>query len=362
MTHMERALALARRALGSASPNPAVGAVVVKDGEVVGEGWTQPPGQAHAEPVALSQAGARSDGATLFVTLEPCSHFGRTAPCTQAIIDAGIAEVRVSTLDPNPLVNGASISRLREAGIRTHVGECEEHARHLIEAYLKFVETGLPFVTAKFAMSLDGKIATRTGESRWITGQESRRCAHELRAASSAVMVGVNTVLADDPRLTARDAQGVALSHQPLRVVVDGAARTPADAKLLSEPGRTLIAVSRADDAACRRLADKGADVEAIPADSGTVDLQRLLEALAGRDVSSVLVEGGGALLGSLFDEGLIDKYVAFVAPTIIGGDTAPGPIGGQGAEGIADALRLQSVTVEQLGSDIMVVGYPESR
>ncbi len=362
MTHMKRALALARRALGSASPNPAVGAIVVNDGQIVGEGWTQPPGHPHAEPMALGQAGARSHGATLFVTLEPCNHFGRTAPCTQAIIDAGIAEVRVSTLDPNPLVNGAGISRLREAGIRTHVGECEEHARHLIEAYLKFVETGLPFVTAKFAMSLDGKIATRTGESRWITGQESRRCAHELRAASSAVMVGVNTVLADDPRLTARDAQGVALSHQPLRVVVDGAARTPADAKLLLEPGRTLIAVSRADDAACRRLADKGAEVESAQADDGSVDLPRLLEELAGRDVSSVLVEGGGTLLGSLFDGGLIDKYVAFVAPAIIGGVDAPGPIGGQGVHGIADALRLQSVTVEQLGSDIMVVGYPESR
>ena len=362
MTHMERALTLARRALGSASPNPAVGALVVKDGEVVGEGWTQPPGQAHAEPMALSQAGARSHGATLFVTLEPCNHFGRTAPCTQAIIDAGIAEVRMSTLDPNPLVNGAGISRLREAGIRTVVGEREEHARRLMETYLKFVGTGLPFVTAKFAMSLDGKIATRADESRWITGQESRRYAHELRAASSAVMVGVNTVLADDPQLTARDGQGVALGHQPLRVVVDSAARTPADARLLSEPGRTLIAVSRADDAASRRLADKGAEVESIPADDGFVDLPGLLEALAGRDVSSVLVEGGGTLLGSLFDGGLIDKYVAFVAPTIIGGVAAPGPIGGQGVKRIADAQSLQRVTVEQLGRDVLVVGYPESR
>ena len=359
MRHMERALALARRALGSASPNPPVGALVVKDGETVGEGWTQPPGRPHAEPTALRQAGDRSRGATLFVTLEPCNHFGRTPPCTEAIIDAGIAEVHASTIDPDPRVNGAGISRLREAGMRVDVGECGEQARRMMEAYLKLVETGRPFVTAKFAMSLDGKIATSTGESRWISGEESRRYAHELRATSSAVMVGVNTVLADDPQLTARDAEGTARGHQPLRVVVDGAGRTPADARLLSEPGRTVIAVSRADGATRRRLADRGAEIEPVPAHDGSVDLPRLLDALAGRGVTSILVEGGGALLGSLFDGGLIDKYVAFVAPTIIGGTSAPGPIGGDGVERIADALRLQRVTVEQLGRDVLVAGYP---
>ena len=362
MTHMDRALELARMALDSASPNPAVGALVVKDGVVVGEGWTQPPGQSHAEPMAISQAGTRSRGAMLFVTLEPCNYFGRTSPCTETIIDAGIAEVHVSTLDPNPMVNGTGISRLREAGIRTNVGEYEEHSRHLMKAYLKFVEIGLPFVTAKFAMSLDGKIATHSGASRWITGEESRRYAHRLREQSSAVMVGINTVLVDNPQLTARDSQGIALDRQPLRVIVDSTARTPADARLLSEPGRTLIAISQVNKVASRRLADLGVEVEAVPASDGSVDLCRLLEALAGREVSSVLVEGGGTLLGSLCDKGLIDKYVAFIAPTIIGSVEAPSPIGGRGIEDIKEALRLQHVTIQQMGKDVMIAGYSESK
>ncbi len=359
-THMERALALARRALGSASPNPAVGALVVKDGEVVGEGWTQPPGQAHAEPMALGQAGARSHGATLFVTLEPCSHFGRTAPCTQAIIDAGIAEVRVSTLDPNPLVDGAGISRLREAGIRTDVGEREEDARRLMEAYLKFIETGLPFVTAKFAMSLDGKIATRAGDSKWITGEEARRYVHELRAASDAVMAGINTVLADDPQLTARDGDGKPLSRQPLRVIVDSKGRICPDARLLSEPGTTLVVTAGVDDDTERRLSQTGAHVQSLPARGGSVDLPELLRALGAREITSVLVEGGGTLLGSLFDGRMVDKVVAFIAPTIVGGAEAPTPVAGVGIERMAEARRLSCVEVRQFGSDTAVIGYCE--
>ena len=355
---MELALSLARRALGSVSPNPAVGAVVVKDGEVLGEGWTQPPGEAHAEVVALAQAGQRAAGATLYTTLEPCNHHGRTPPCTQAIIDAGIAEVHSAMADPNPNVPGDGQSRLQEAGLKTVAGEREQEARKVVEAYLKFVTTGLPFVTAKFAMSLDGKIATRTGDSRWITGPEARRYAHGLRATHDAIMVGINTVLADDPRLTARHDEGTALVEQPLRIVVDSRGRTPDDARLLDQPGQTIVAVATADSSKRSSLLDRGVDVEELPAEDGSVDLSALLGRLGGREITSVLVEGGGALLGSLFDLRLVDKVVAFVAPTIVGGSGAPAPVAGAGVERMAEAVRLKRVETQQFGPDLAIIGY----
>ena len=360
MTYMERALLLARRALGSASPNPAVGAIVVKKGTVVGEGWTQPPGQAHAELMALRQAGPSAADATLYTTLEPCNNYGRTPPCTQAIIEAGIAHVHAAVLDPNPLVNGGGLRRLSEAGVRTHLGQREDDALELTESYTKLITTGSPLVTAKFAMSLDGKIATHTGESTWITGEESRSYVQQLRRASDAIMAGVNTVLVDDPQLTARDEKGVPLERQPLRVVVDSQGRTPREATLLSEPGQTLIAVSDADVTKRRELTDAGAEVVQVPADDGAVDLSTLLETLGRRNITSVLVEGGGTLLGSLFDLGLVDKVVAFIAPTIIGGKLAPGPVGGLGVERIADARGLHRVKVMRFGADVAVIGYCE--
>ena len=244
MSHMQRAIELARSAAGMVSPNPAVGAVVVSGGEIVAEGHTQPPGGPHAEVEALRRAGSRAAGAVLYTTLEPHAHHGRTPPCTQAIIDAGIAEVHSAVTDPNPRVNGAGFARLREAGITVHVGECAEHAQVLIEAYAKHVVTGLPFVTAKFASSLDGKIATATGDSRWITSVDARAYAHELRAASDAVMVGIGTALADDPQLTARDTHGRPLPRQPTRVVVDSTGRLPPTARMLAEPGETVVAVA----------------------------------------------------------------------------------------------------------------------
>ena len=356
---MACALSLASRALGSASPNPAVGAVVVKDGAIVGQGWTQPPGQAHAEVIALRQAGEEAAGAVLYTTLEPCDHYGRTPPCTQAIIDAGIAEVRVAMTDPNPMVSGRGFSRLQEAGIRTVVGEGEDEARKLVEAYMKYISTGLPFVTAKFAMSLDGKIATRTGDSRWITGAEARRYAMSLRAVSDAVMVGINTVLADDPRLTARDDGGVLLERQPLRVVADSRGRTPGDARLISEPGPTLVVVADVDSSTLGRLRSAGAEVQSLPNQDGSVDLPELLRHLGReRSITSLLVEGGGKLLGSLFDDHLVDKVIAFIAPVIVGGLGAPSPVGGVGAQALRDALRLQRVEVLQLGSDVAIIGY----
>ena len=359
MSHMDRALSLARRALGSVSPNPAVGAVVVKDGAVVGEGWTQPPGKDHAEIVALRQAGEKAAGAALYTTLEPCNHRGRTPPCTEAIIRAGVAEIHAAVVDPNPSVLGKGLSRLEEAGLGGHVGEGEGEALKVTEAYRKFITTRRPFVTAKFAMSLDGKIATRTGDSRWVSGEESRRYAQGIRAVSDAIMAGINTVVADDPQLTARDENERPLGRQPLRVIIDSRGRIPGNARLLSEPGRTLVAVGNVADAARNRLTEVGVDVQSAAAEDGSVDLAELLRHLGQRDVTSVMVEGGGILLGSLFDRGLVDKVVALVAPTIVGGRDAPTAVGGLGAEKMADALRLDRVEVLQMGRDVAIIGYP---
>ena len=436
--YMGLALSLARKAVGSVSPNPPVGAVLVRDGEVVGEGYTRPPGQAHAEIVAIRQAGPRARGATLYTTLEPCNHQGRTGPCSEAIIRAGVAEVHSAVTDPNPDVKGGGLSRLSEAGIAVSTGEMAGEASRLIEAYAKLVTTGTPFVTAKFAMSLDGKIATRTGSSQWITGEEARAYAHRLRAASDAVMVGINTVLADDPRLTARDGSGAALGRQPLRVVVDSRGRIPPEARMLGEPGSTLIVTRRGmswgperdtltptlsrqgrgggtpspqpspvkgegagqprpnplpsrekgagragtrpaptmEGTACAEGGHEtrpydgghgciggehdgeGVETAAMPGADGLVDLEALMSHLGEREVASVVVEGGGVLLGALFDGGLVDKVCAFIAPVIVGGAAAPTPVAGEGVELIGDALRLRDVEVLRLGEDIAVVGY----
>ena len=357
--YMARALAQARMALGHVSPNPAVGAVIVKRRTIIGAGYTQPPGSAHAEVVALEQAGEAARGATMYVTLEPCAHFGRTPPCTEAIISAGISEVHMALLDPNPLVSGRGQRQLEEAGIKTYLGEHEEEARELNEAYLKFITTSLPFVIAKFAVSLDGKIATKTGNSKWISGPEARRQVHELRHIVDAVMVGVNTVLADDPQLTARQVKGGA-SRQPLRVIVDSYGRTPPRAQALKGPGTTLIATTDAlRPGRAKALKEAGAELLALPeSEEGMADLAELLRALGQRQITSVLVEGGGALLGSLFDLRLVDKVVAFIAPIIIGG-VASATIEGQGVEKVGQALRLGRLRVERVGDDVMIVGYP---
>lgn len=362
---MKRALELARRAVGVSSPNPPVGAVVVVGGEIVGEGWTQTAGLAHAEIDALRGAGDRARGATLYTTLEPCNHHGRTPPCTEAIVAAGISEVHASITDPNPRVAGQGLARLRAAGIAVQIGDGQDEAGELAEPHAKYINTGLPFVTAKFAVSLDGKIATRSGDSRWVTGEPARGHAHKLRAATDAIMVGIGTVLADDPRLTARDADGGPLPRQPLRVIADSQGRLPSTAMLLAEPGKTLVAVAREQGEmkpGITSLPDlQGIDAEIFccPGPDGRVDLNTLLRELGRREITSLLVEGGGTLLGSLFDMGRVDKVVAFVAPVIVGGEYAPSAVGGRGAEHMSDAMRLSRVTVEQLGDDVAVTGYP---
>lgn len=354
---MERALALAWRALGNVSPNPAVGAVIVDaGGHIIGEGYTQPPGFAHAEVMALRQARDAARGNILYVTLEPCCHYGRTPPCTRAIIAAGIREVHMAMLDPNPLVSGKGRAELEASGIRTILGEHEAEAGELVEAYVKHITTHLPFVTAKFAMSLDGKIATRTFDSKWITNERSREYVHRLRRETDAIMVGVNTVLRDNPHLTARTPEG---EREPLRVIVDSRGRTPAEANVLRTPHRALIAATDAiEPARATDYARRGIEVATLPARNGQVDIEKLLSLLGQRDITSVLVEGGGALLGSIFDLRLADKVIAFIAPIVLGGREALTPVAGRGAESVADALHLKRVRVERFGDDIMVIGY----
>lgn len=352
---MRRALDLARAARGTTSPNPPVGAVAVKDGRIAGEGATQPAGGAHAEIMALRRAGEAARGATLYVTLEPCAHFGRTPPCADAVVAAGIARVVASVRDPNPKVSGRGFERLRRAGIAVEIGQGREEAEDLALPHAKLSTAGTPLVTVKFAMSLDGKIATRTGESKWITGAAARRYVHELRAASDAIMAGIGTVLADDPQLTARDENGAPLARQPLRVIVDSGGRLPSGAALLRQPGRTLAAVASEDAAA--RIRALGADALTLPADDGRVDLRALLITLAERGVADVFVEGGAALLGSLHDARLADRIIGFIAPTIIGGEGAPSPIAGAGAARMGDALRLSRVEIRRFGDDVAVLG-----
>ncbi|MBI3949504.1 MAG: bifunctional diaminohydroxyphosphoribosylaminopyrimidine deaminase/5-amino-6-(5-phosphoribosylamino)uracil reductase RibD [Acidobacteria bacterium] len=357
---MRRALQLAERARGRTSPNPMVGAVLVREGRIVGEGIHPQAGEPHAEIFALRQAGEAARGATLYVNLEPCCHFGRTPPCTQALIAAGIAEVHMAMLDPNPLVAGQGRESLEAAGIRTVVGECEAEAQCLNEVFVHWITTGRPFVIAKFAMSLDGKIATRRGDSRWITGPAARQHVHELRDQVDAILVGANTVIADDPQLTTRlDKEDV---RHPLRIILDSRGRTPLTAQVFDStlPGHTLVATTPAMPARRRQVLEKrGIEVLVLSAEDGRVSLSALLTVLGRREIASLLVEGGGTVLGAFFAQGLVNKVCAFIAPLIIGGCHAMTPVGGIGVDRLADALRLERVELQQLGTDVLIGGYP---
>lgn len=365
---MVRALELATAVKGRTNPNPAVGAVLVRDGRIVGDGATQPYGQPHAEPVALAAAGAAARGATLYVTLEPCSHHGRTPPCTDAVIASGVSEVHLATLDPNPLVAGRGLAALQAAGIRTFVGDGAAAARDLNEDFGRWITTHRPLVIAKFACSLDGKIATRSGDSRWITGAAARARVHQLRDRVDAILVGVNTVLADDPQLTTRlDGTGQPgwtgrAPRHPLRIVVDSQARTPPAARLLGgdTPGQSLI-VTTLEASPERRaaLAGTGAEVLCLAADRhGRVALGALLDELGRRRLISVLVEGGATVLGAFFDTGLVDLVMAYLAPVVIGGRDAPAAVGGAGPAALTGAHRLLAPQVRQEGVDTLVSGY----
>ncbi len=344
-----RALELALQADYATSPNPMVGAVVLdSSGTLVGEGFHQRAGDPHAEQQALTATGDQALGGTLYVNLEPCASH-RSPSCADAIIEAGLRRVVISMLDPDQRVRGAGIAKLRAAGIDTVVGIHEERALRLNEFYVKHRLTGRPFVSAKFAMSLDGKIATRSGESRWITSEESRLHGHRLRHIHDAILVGVNTVMVDDPELTTR-LEGVAVARQPLRVVVDSQLRLRMSARVVGP--NTLIATTRAG-----RMG--AAEVVKFPATTdGRVALQPLLDELGRRGILSLLVEGGSTVHASFVSEGLVDKVYAYVAPSLIGGREAPSPLGGTGVEHLAQAVRLSELDATRLGVDLLITGY----
>lgn len=358
--HMRLALALARRSLGRSSPNPAVGAVVVRDGTVVGRGSTAPVGGPHAEVLALAQAGAAARGADLYVTLEPCCHHGRTPPCTTAVIAAGIRKVHVATLDPNPQVAGGGAAALRAADVAVEIGLGGAPARRLIAPFRQWVLRGRPQVLAKYAMTLDGRIASRSGDSRWVSGPEARLLAHRLRDVSDAIMVGSGTVLADDPALTTRLPDETA-PHHPLRVILDSRGRLPLTSRVFDPAleGQTLVATVAAPDPWRRTLEDRGLSVWSLPPDAqGRVALGQLLARLAAeRGVASLLLEGGAAVLGAAFGAGLIDNVLAFIAPKVIGGRDAPGPVGDPGRPRMAQALSIDRLRWLRVGQDLAVWG-----
>jgi diaminohydroxyphosphoribosylaminopyrimidine deaminase/5-amino-6-(5-phosphoribosylamino)uracil reductase len=360
MDFMEQAISLARLAQGNVSPNPAVGAVLVKDGVVIGQGFTQPPGEHHAEIVAIEQAGESARDSTLYVTMEPCCHFGRTPPCTQAIVAAGISRVHIAMIDPNTAVGGKGKAELEDAGIQTFVGEHEDQARQLNEAYTKYITTGLPFITVKFAMSLDGKIATHSGDSKWISNIESRQFAHSLRHTHDAIMAGVNTVLADDPHLTTRSCggRGGTTKRQPLRIIIDGQGRTPQTARIFHESGKTILVMGRPTQPGEKdAFALLDTEILELPSINRIIELKSLFKILGERRITSVLVEGGGILVGSLFDQGLVDRVFAFIAPIIIGGEASTA-VAGRGADKLTDAYCLARVTTTSFGNDTLISGY----
>ncbi len=353
---MQQALAAASRVRGHTSPNPWVGAVLVRDGEVVGEGATSPDGGPHAEAAALG-GGERGD--TLYATLEPCAPFPgkRTQPCAEAIVGAGVKRVVVALLDSEPRVRGRGVALLREAGVEVEVGDGAEEARALLRPYLKQRETGRPYVIAKFAATLDGRIAAAGGDSQWITGEAARERAHEQRAWVDAVLVGSGTALADDPSLTARPG-GQTAEGQPLRIVLDGRGQLSPTARLFAEPGPTLVATTHEASGEWKQaMAAAGAQVVECERDGAGLNLDQLLPTLAARGVLSIWAEGGGALLGSLFEGGHVDEVWAFLAPAIMGGDGVAA-VGEVGVTQAADAIRLRDRVVEQLGDDLLVRGY----
>lgn len=356
---MQLALGLAEKARGRTSPNPMVGAVLVKDGEVVGQGFHAKAGSAHAEVVALADAGEKARGATAYVTLEPCCHYGRTGPCTEALIKAGVVRVVAAMTDPNPLVAGKGLAILKKAGLEVKCGVLEEEAKRLNEVFIKYITTKRPFVVLKAATSLDGKIATATGESKWITGEAARAYGHRLRDSYDAIMVGVNTILTDDPSLTARLPEG--RGKDPIRIILDSYARTPTGAKILLQESAAHTIVATTEAAPVERRASlmaAGAEVLIVPGTGPGVDLNKLMEMLGEKQITSILIEGGGKVNGSALAAGIVDKVAWFIAPKIIGGDAAPGPVRGEGVATLRDATQLYDVEVQRLGEDILLTGY----
>lgn len=349
---MQRCLELARKAQGRTFPNPMVGAVVVKDGNIVGEGFHPKAGEPHAEVFALTQAGEQAQGATLYVNLEPCNHYGRTPPCTEALIKAGVAQVVVGMIDPDPRVSGSGIARLREAGIEVIVGIAEQKCRSLNEAFIHRVLFQQPFGILKYAMTLDGKIATVTGHSAWVTGTKSRHYVHQLRAASDAVIIGGNTLRSDNPHLTTH---GVA-DHNPLRVVISRSLDLPTQANLWDVNTAPTLVFTHTDSNVTLQEHLKNQGVEVVCLSNLTPKF--VMDELYQRGLSSVFWECGGTLAARAIACGAVQKVIAFIAPKIIGGEIAPTPVGDLGLVKMTDALKLERVKIEQIDDDFVIEGY----
>lgn len=357
--YMRRALDLAGLALGRTSPNPVVGAVIVKDGQIVGEGYHQKAGTPHAEVHALRQAGAQAAGATVYVSLEPCSHFGRTPPCADALIAAGVKKVVIACLDPNPQVAGRGMQKLIAAGIETELGILQEEAGRLNEAFFKYIQTARPFVAIKTAMTLDGKIASKTGDSRWITSPDARTYVHQLRNSYDAILVGIGTVLHDDPMLNTR--LETEDTRDPVRVIIDSQLDLPLNSQIAisSKKQRNIVFCSAGADLQKQaRLETYGCEIIRLDSKRLFLPMENVLDHLGSMGICSLLVEGGGQINASLLEGHLVDKVYSFIAPKIIGGSEAPSPVGGQGLKLMQEAWELHSIDVKMFARDILITGY----
>lgn len=354
--YMQMAMKLALKARGMTSPNPMVGALVVKEDKIIGRGYHEKAGLPHAEIIALDEAGSSAAGAALYVTLEPCAHYGLTSPCVERIIDSGVKEVVVGMQDPNPLNNGRGLEILRSKGIEVRCGVLEDELRRMNEVFMKHITVKLPFVAVKVGQSLDGRIATCEGDSRWITSPEAREYARRLRGDFGAVMVGVNTVLRDNPRL---EAEGT--DFRPYKVIVDSQLSTPCSAKLFSPGAKVILATLpelAGQETENRHILAGRARILDVGEKNGQINLRALLKKLAASGITSVFVEGGGTLIGSLFDEKLVDKVFFFISPKIIGGKDALGSVMGRGVKKVAKAVRLKNIELKRIGEDFLVEGY----
>ncbi len=356
---MKRALELAKKGEGFTRPNPLVGAVIVKDGKIIGEGYHEKFGGPHAEVNAFLNAREDVTGATMYVTLEPCSHYGKTPPCANLVVEKKIGKVVIGLLDPNPLVSGKGIKILQDNGIEVVVGVLEEECRKINEIFIKYMTTKRPFVILKTAMTIDGKTATSIGDSKWITNEKSRAHVHEIRNLMMGIMVGINTVIEDDPQLTTR-LKG-RIGKDPIRIIVDSKARIPLNAQVIDKNSnaKTILATTElADDDKIIELEKLGVEIIKTHSKNKKVDLQILMEELGKRNIDSILLEGGSTLAFGALQAGIVDKVYQFIAPKIIGGVDAKTSIGGDGIKHMADAINLHSISVERFDDDVLIIGY----
>lgn len=358
VAYMGRALQLAERGMFTAHPNPRVGCVIVQDDRIVGEGWHQKTGGPHAEVVALENAGKQARGATAYVTLEPCSHTGRTAPCADALIAAGIAKVVVATKDPNPKVSGSGLNKLLNAGIETQTGILEAEARKLNSGFFRRMESGVPYVRLKLAASLDGRTAMASGESKWITGEHARADVQRMRAKSSAIITGAGTILSDDPSLTVRTEK---ILQQPLRVIVDSHLSTPVNAKIFSNQGKTLVVTASEDGEAVEQLVHAGAEVVQLSSANHGINLGELMKLLAEKECNEVMIEAGATLSGSALASGIVDEIVVYIAPHLMG-SSAKGMFNIPGLEKMESRIELDIHDVRSVGKDIRISAYVNNR